>query len=351
MKPISCIDAEQGKLYFREHDATDLARNYSFEEVLFLLLHGHLPDKPQSTIFQKKILDLRAIAQPELLNIVKKIGTTYTDSPRRITDGFDRTDMFGLRVLAQNLDTLSKKYVLDRYESVLLFVTMAPLVLASGWRHIQGKELIAPRESLNHVKNFYWMLCGGNLPPEELRDLETCIILHMDDPDNPSLAALEKSIKAGNPLSESLVLTLDSHIDPLHHGAGECSLRTMIDIGHSKEVESYLAKRLKNGKLIYGLGHRIYKTIDPRAVVLKEILERRTADHASYALTYRIEEVARIGSELILKSKGKVVYPNVDLYNAAVYLTFGMPYFINTELFAVARSAGWAAHILELNNQ
>jgi citrate synthase len=191
------------------------------------------------------------------------------------------------------------------------------------------------------------MMRESELLPEDERDLESCFILHMDDPNNPSLSALEKSISEGATLSNSLLAALDHHVDPLHHGAGEAVMQVMIDIGYSKNVEAYLSKAIDAGDRIYGLGHRIYKTIDPRAVVLRDILKRRTDNQAAYALFYRIEETARIGADLIRQRKGKIVYPNVDLYNAAVYQTFGIPYYLNTELFAVSRAAGWAAHIAE----
>ena len=126
-------------------------------------------------------------------------------------------------------------------------------------------------------------------------------------------------------------------------------MQMILDIDNETQVAQYLSNRLRNGELVYGLGHRIYQTLDPRARVLKEILKRRACDSEIRKLANRIEIVARIGSELILKEKKKIVHPNVDLYNAAVYYSFGFPYFMNTELFAISRSAGWAAHILELN--
>jgi citrate synthase len=124
-------------------------------------------------------------------------------------------------------------------------------------------------------------------------------------------------------------------------------MKTMIEMGDSAIVESYLTKAIDSGERIYGLGHRIYKTIDPRAVMLREILKERTTDQATFSLYERIEETARIGAELILQRKNRVVHPNVDLYNAAVYHSFGLPYYLNTELFAVSRTAGWVAHIAE----
>lgn len=349
LKPISSIDAEKGILAFRGYDATNLARDQAYESVLFLLINGALPTGKESLGFRNRLLGLRKLAEPEIPTIVENIVGSRPSPNPRITDGYERTEMLGLRVLAKNLDSYAEKFNLDREETLLLFVAMAPLVLASGLRYLQRKEIIPPRDDLEYSHNFYWMTTGSELPQDEVRDLETCIILHMDDPENPSLAKLEECIRHGRPLSETLVKTLDEHVGPLHHGAGELSMQTILDIDDETQIDQYLLTKLRKGELIYGLGHRIYQTLDPRARVLKEVLGRRTSNSEIHALANRIEEIARVGCEIILREKKKVVHPNVDLYNAAVYYTFGFPYFMNTELFAVSRSAGWAAHILELN--
>ncbi len=347
IEPISRINPAKGKLYFRGLDATELARARSFEDVTYLLIHGQLPDKKESANFRERMLRHRKLLDEELPPIFKMIGANPDRGQQQITDGIDRTEMMGLRPLAKQINHISQKHNLDSLDSVLAFVALCPAVLAAGWRHLSSKPIIPPKDKLNHCHNFLWMMKETDLPNEDQNDLEACFILHMDDPNNPSLDALGKSILAGESLSDSLVAALEHHKDPLHHGAGEAVMKAMIDMGFSENIEAYLSSALDSGDRIYGLGHRIYKTIDPRAIVLRDILKRRANNQATYALYYRIEETARIGAELIRQRKNKVVHPNVDLYNAAVYHTFGIPYYMNTELFAVSRAAGWAAHIVE----
>ncbi len=126
-------------------------------------------------------------------------------------------------------------------------------------------------------------------------------------------------------------------------------MRLIKEIGGNPQVSNLLAYRLGRGGKIFGLGHRIYRSMDPRAKVLREILKRRGEDDARWTKRLsNIDEIAEVGSSLILEKKGKVVHPNVDLYNAAVYESFGISYLLNTDLFAIARSAGWAAHILDM---
>lgn len=349
MKRISQIDVKAGILTFRGHDVTDLAKNQSFENVLFLLLKGHLPRNQEGMTFRRRLMELRELASSEIPKIIDNTVSSSGQKHTRTTNGIDRTRMLGLRVLAGRVDNYADLFGLDVLQQVLLYVTWAPLVLASEWRKMQGEKIIQPRSDLGHLHNFHWMMSWKELPPDEARDLNSCFILHMDDPDNPSLSKLRECIGNGLSLSDSLVAALDTHISPLHHGAGEQSFKMLMEMDPAVNTEAYLTTRLQQGELIYGLGHRIYRTIDPRARVLEEILRRRAQDNEGSALAKRIEEVSKVGPEIMLRNKGKVVYPNVDLYNAVVYVTFGYPYFMNTELFAVARSAGWAAHIMELS--
>ncbi|MHA2310832.1 MAG: citrate/2-methylcitrate synthase [Candidatus Thorarchaeota archaeon] len=346
-EPISRIDSKNGKLYFRGLDATELARGKSFEDVTYLLIYGQLPSERESADFRGKMLNHRSLFQKEMPLILQEIGEYPDERLYKVANGIDRTDMMGLRPLAKHVSQFSEKYNLNPLDSVLAFVALCPEVLASGWRQLVGKSAVSQKRSLGYSHSFLWMLNEKELPPKDERDLEACFILHMDDPSNPSLNALEESINSGDTLSESLVSALDHHVDPLHHGAGEAVMKAMIDMGYTKNVEAYLSRALDKGERIFGLGHRIYRTIDPRAVMLRDILKGRTDNQAAYALFHRIEETARIGAQLIREKKNRTVYPNVDLYNAAVYHTFGIPYYMNTELFAVARAAGWAAHIAE----
>jgi citrate synthase len=123
------------------------------------------------------------------------------------------------------------------------------------------------------------------------------------------------------------------------------------EIKKPDNARSYLEERLKSGEKIFGLGHRIYKGMDPRAAVLREMLGRRTEKTSNEWLLHVSDAVAEEGSKLLNEHKSIDAFPNIDLYNAAVYYTFGFPAEYNTALFAVSRAAGWMAHILELKNE
>ncbi len=345
MEPISRIDPDQGLLFFRGLNSTELAENTRFEDVTYLLVFGHIPTEPESLEFRRRLAELRRIGDNNVDSILLEVEN------KQGSFAGDRHGMFkriGLRRLAERLDVCRNNHGLSSLDSMLLFVSTAPLVVAAEWRKIHGKARIASRDSQRHAANFLWMLNETSLNDSESKNLEACLVLHMDDPDNPSLTALRSTFARTGSVSESTVAALDRHDDPLHHGAGTEAMRMILEVEKHPQVPRLLADRLERGERLFGLGHRIYQTIDPRAKVLREILKTRGEADTRWAKRLSsIEEIAEVGSKLLLERKGKVVHPNVDLYNAAVYESFGIPYVLNTELFAIARSAGWTAHIYE----
>ena len=345
MEPISHIDSNQGLLFFRGLNATELAETSRFEDVAFLLVYGNLPDGRKRIQFRRKLTKLREIGER---NIDTLLSTTGEIQESSTSDRPYVLETRGLRKLAEKLDTYGNIHELNAVDKMLLFMSTAPSVAAAEWRKMHGKTRIASSDSLHHGADFLWMLNGTSLNDPDSKDLDSCLILHMDDPENPSLAALQSTYAATGSVSEATVAALDKHVGPLHHGAGTEAMRMITEIEGHPQVSSLLAEKLERGEKIYGLGHRIYRTIDPRAKFLRELLKRRAEVDQRWAKRLEsIEEIAKQGSRLLLEKKGKVVHPNVDLYNAAAYESFGIPYSLNTDLFAIARSAGWAAHVSE----
>lgn len=320
MKPISRIDPTTNQLYFRGISATELASSSDFESVLYLLVHGSLP-----TIQQRE----------QLVHQMKEFRSFY------------KKDIQSLNAIVNNLDTLRDKHGLDLYETLLTFVTMCPIVIANQLAKSQDRESEDAQDELGHAANFLWMVRGIMPMQTDVIDFQTSLILHMDDPDNPSLTALQQKLDDGE-VSDALLAALSEHIGPLHHGAGTQAMIMFEEIQKPDNVIEYLKERLKSGQKIFGLGHRLYKGIDPRAVVLREMLRKRTVKTCDEWILHLSDAVAREGKMLLSEQKGVQAFPNVDLYNAAVYFTFGFPPEVNTSLFAVSRATGWMAHILEL---
>ncbi len=225
-------------------------------------------------------------------------------------------------------------------------VSAFPAILVNSWRSIQGLDTIPPREDMGHAENILYML-DVESTRKNIKDFESALILHMDDPENPSLSALCSTLIAGGHSTNALRAALEKHTHPLHHGAGSHAMRMVYELRDTGDVRTALEARIANGNRIFGLGHRIYRTIDPRARYLRAMLNERTRDTDLEWLPKRISEIATEGAEILHQTKRKVVFPNVDLYNAAVYLTLGIDPAFNTQLFAISRIAGWTAHITE----
>ncbi|MBY8996249.1 MAG: citrate/2-methylcitrate synthase [Candidatus Thorarchaeota archaeon] len=321
MEPISRIDPSINQLYFRGFNATYLAGTLDFESVLYLLVHDSLPDADQRVELEQRMIELRGLYKEEIQS---------------------------LDILVQSLDDIRDEHELCLFDTLLAFVTLCPLVIANQFTEIQGRKAEDPHNDFGLAANFLWMVQGRKPKETDLADFQTCLILHMDDPDNPSLTALLHTLDEGS-ASEALHAALSKHVGSLHHGAGTLAMSMFEEINKAEDAPSVLRKRLESNEKIYGMGHRIYKGVDPRAIVLRDMLKRRTLSTQSEWLVDVTDAVAREGAVLLSEWKGVQAYPNVDLYNAAAYSTFGFSPELNTSLFAVSRAAGWMAHILEHN--
>jgi citrate synthase len=317
-EPISRIEVKSGTLYFRGHSVTGLAMDRSFEDVLYLLVYGHLP-KPR----EKNLL----------CQTLKCKRTSNLSSFRGYT-------------LVEFVEGLQGDRGND-YESLLGLVATFPVAVAHKYRISQEKEPVHQRSGLSHAANLLWMLTGVEHSALDIRNFETCLILHMDDPDNPSLRKLLQTLDRGKSAIDAITAAIRVHGGPLHHGAGSLAAKMIYDLAKVDDLRAAMTERLERGERLYGLGHRIYRSLDPRAKVLREMLCSRTEGTDMSWLPSHVDTVAKVGAEILLERKGLTVHPNVDLYNALVYGTFGLQTEINTNLFAVSRIAGWTAHVLE----
>ncbi|MFX1559716.1 MAG: citrate/2-methylcitrate synthase, partial [Promethearchaeota archaeon] len=317
------IDPSINQLFFRGLDATELARSSDFESVLYLLVQGSLPNSNQRGQLVSQMIKLR---------------------------GLYREEYQSMEILARNLDIIRDEQGLNLHDTLLTFVTLCPIVIANQFAESQGKKAENPDNDLNHAANFLWMVQGDMPTQTDVADFQTALILPMDDPDNPSLTALLEVLERGE-VSEAILAALKEHVGALHHGAGTEAMMMFQEIQNPERTREHLVERLKSGEKIFGLGHRIYTGIDPRAVILRGILERRTLNTTDAWLVSVSDEVTKEGGLLLSDYKGIQAFANIDLYNAAVYYTLGFPPELNTSLFAISRSAGWMAHILEQTNK
>jgi len=324
MEPISRIDSTTNQLYFRGIDVTNLSKETDYESVYYLLVHGSLPSAKQHDKIKNKMISFRDLYSQEM------------DSLQSLADCFDK---------------LMLENSLEQEDALLAFVSLSAIAVASSFAKSKARDIQKSNSDLGHLANFLWIVNGKESSPRDIRDFQTCLILHMDDPDNPSLSTLSRNLAEGRSISESMKAALETHVDVLHHGAGAEAMKMFNEVEELDSVEEILRYRIQNGQKIFGLGHRIYRGFDPRAYVLREILYRRADNSETRRLIEIIEEVTNKGRILLAGLKGINAFPNVDLYNAATYATFGFPPEFNTTLFALARIAGWSAHIHEFQSR
>ncbi len=320
MDPISRIDSTINQLFFRGINATSLAKDSDFESVVHLLIHGSLPSANQRDEIIARMLAFRDLYSKE---------------------------MDSIQSLASNLNTLKEQHSLETHDTLLAFVSISAIVAAKSFAESKGLAKVSANPNLGHAANLLWMTSGNEPSTQDASDFQSCLILHMDDPDNPSLAGLSKVLDEDGTISQALSLALTEHVDAMHHGAGTEAMKMFREVKDLENVKDYLKQRIERGNKIFGMGHRIYRGFDPRAAMLKEMLKRRAINTDNNWLIDIIEEVASDGSALLTDLKGIQAHPNVDLYNAATYSTFGFPPEFNTTLFALSRVAGWSAHVLE----
>lgn len=332
---VSYVDGKRGYLEYRGIDIEQLAENSSFEEASYLLLYGELPTAEQLAAFDRQLKHHRRIkfrirdmmkcfpesAHPmdSLQATVAALGMFYP-FPKNISGELDRA----------TIDTVCVN-----------LIAKLPTLVAAHARMRHGDDPIAPRDDLSHAANFYYMLTGEEPYPLTARILDVAFIVHAEHEMNAStFSTLVTASTHADPYT-SISAAIGSLSGPLHGGANEDVLNMLDEIGSVENVEAYLNGKLERKEKIAGLGHRVYKTRDPRATLLVKLYSQLTDKigvDTNYLIARQIEKL----SESTLGAKG--VCPNVDFYSGIVYRKLGIPTDLFTPIFAIARVAGWLAH-------
>lgn len=331
---ISFIDGEKGVLEFRGIRIQELAAKASFEEAAYLLLFGSLPTEGQLQRFDDDLRHHRRI-KFRIVDLLKTL-------PDQVHP------MEALQSAAAALGAFypgrDAQNVPERYWSVIRLVAKFPTIVAAIDRIRRGDEPVRPRDDLGLVANFLYMLRDEEADPEDVRLLETALILHMDHTMNASTFTARV---VGSTLADpySVVSSaVGALMGPLHGGANERVLVLLDRIGSPAAVEGEVRRMLDAGEKIMGFGHRVYHVKDPRAVILQKLAEERYArkgENPHYPIALELERV------LTEKLGDRGIYPNVDFFSGCVYETLGFERELFTPLFAIARVVGWLAHWLE----
>jgi citrate synthase len=343
---ITFIDGDKGILRYRGYPIEQLAEDASFLEVAWLLRNGELPAQKEYDAWVHDIT----------------YHTYVHENIKRFLEGF-RYDAHPMSMLCSSVAALSSFYpeaknIKDpeqRYISIIRLLAKLPTLAAFIYRHGKGLPFIYPDNDLGYVENFLSMVARMSEPQYEgnpvfVKALEVLFILHADHEQNCSTSAVRAVGSSEVDPFSAIAAGIAALYGPLHGGANEAVLRMIEEIGHPKNVPSFIdgVKGGKGGRLM-GFGHRVYKSYDPRAKIVKRLADQVFAQigmDKDLEIALKLEEAA-LHDDYFVSRK---LYPNVDFYTGLIYRSMAFPTDFFTVLFAVARTAGWLAQWEEMLN-
>lgn len=334
---LSAIDGEAGVLSYCGHDITDLASKASYEEVAFLLWYQRLPADSELLMLSNWLRENRTLPKPVwgIMHVLPE----------------NATPMEALRTIASTLSMFDRSCVHaeEGGSSLCRAVSLTgklPTIVASFDRLRRNRPPIEPRPELGHGANLLYMLTGEEPDEVSARALETYLVLLAEHGMNASTFSARVTASTLGDVFSSIVTALGTLKGPLHGGANEAAMKQFMGIGSLENVDKWFADKMANGGRIMGLGHRVYRVEDPRSVILRKLsrqVAERTGKTKWYDVAARLEELAMEHPYF----QERRIYPNVDYYSGPLLHGLGIPVDLFTPLFAVARVAGWTAHMLE----
>jgi len=328
---LSDVKGDIGELIYYGYNINELAGKVTYEEVVHLLHHGHLPNR-------KELAELKAALAAErdlpkgVIDLIKSLPKTTPP-------------MHAIRTAVSALGCFDPECDDDSHDSqrhkARKLIAQIPIVTAYFHRARQDKTFLPPDPTLGEAANFLYLIDGEKPSAEKESTMDMCYVLHADHGMNASTFAARVTIATLSDMYSAITSAIGTLKGPLHGGANEGVIKMLKEIGSLDKVDAYVADCLAQKKKIMGIGHRVYKTLDPRAPHLKRMAQILSAKLGEAKWIKMSERIA----EIMLKEKH--LHANVDFYSATVYYSLGIPTDLFTPIFAIARTAGWTAHVLE----
>ncbi len=331
---ICFVDGVKGRLLYSGFDIRDLADHSTFEETAYLLWHGKLPNREQLAAFTEELAANRSIPRA-IVALLKGL-------PRE-TVPIDalRTAVSALAGHDPELNDRSREANLRKG---LRLMAKIPTIVGAFQRIRNGQRVVKPNPRYATATDYLRMLTGKKPDKRTARILDVALILHADHSMNAGTFAATVAASTLPDLYSCIVAAIATLKGPLHGGANETAIRALLAIESPDKAEEYVLKTLAAGKKVFGFGHRVYKTWDPRALILQDVAMRlsgRTGKETLFAVARAVEEV------MVRELGPKGIYPNVDYWSGIVYYMLGLAPDLFPATFAVSRAPGWVAHVLE----
>lgn len=331
---ICFIDGEASKLFYRGYSIEDLAAYSCFEETAYLLIYGALPTRSQLEDFKARIGLYRPL-EPDFLQVLRSFPLVG-----------DPMDLLRTAVSALGLydPQPSTDDLEERIDKALRILAKAPTIIAAFDRLRNRMDPVPPNPRLSHAADFLQMLSGKGPDEYNAHIMDAAMILHAEHEMNASTFSCTVTASTLADMYSIITSGIGTLRGPLHGGANEAALKTVLEVGDPSKAENYVTEALAEKKRIMGFGHRVYKTWDPRYVILKKLgaeLAERKGESRLYETAIAIEVSA------LRHLAGTPIFPNVDSYSGIVFHTLGIPTDLFTPIFAMSRIAGWTAHAIE----
>jgi citrate synthase len=330
---LSDVLGKEGVLIYAGYDINELASKATYEEIVYLLWHGALPNRAELDELKAKLKHERELPRG-VIDFIKSAP------PKANPMDVMRTAVSMLGLYDSGLSDEDSRQDADHRRAISITAKIG-VIAAYFHRARQGLKLPNVRDDLGEAAHFLYLLNGTEPSPEAEKTLDVAYVLHADHGMNASTFSARVTIATLSDIYSAITSAIGTLKGPLHGGANEGVIHMLLDIGSEDKVDAWVEEQLAQKKKIMGIGHRVYKVLDPRAPHLRSMAVKLSEELGEPKWIRMSERIAQI-----MKEK-KGLNANVDFYSATVYHSLGIPTDMFTPIFAIARTSGWTAHVLE----
>jgi citrate synthase len=330
---LSDVLGNEGILIYAGYNINELAGKASYEEIVYLLWHGVLPNRAELDELKSQLRSERELPKG-VVNFIK--AAPVRANPMDVI----RTAVSMLGLYDSGLSAEESRQSADHRRAVSITAKVG-VIAAYFHRARQGLSLPEVRTDLDEAAHFLYLLNGSEPSTEAANTLDVAYVLHADHGMNASTFSARVTIATLSDIYSAITSAIGTLKGPLHGGANEGVIHMLLEIGSEDKVDAWLEEQLAQKKKIMGIGHRVYKVLDPRAPHLRTMAVKLSEELGEPKWIRMSERIAAR-----MKEK-KGLNANVDFYSATVYYSLGIPTDMFTPIFAIARTSGWTAHVLE----